>query len=207
MLDTLRRIVESINVARDLNEALHLIVTEVKAALHTDVCSVYMIDSARGDHVLMATDGLRSGAVGAVRLKIGQGLIGLVASRAEPVNVDDAPAHPAFRYIAATGEAPFHGFVGVPILRRRKVLGVLAAQQREQRKYSDDEEAFLVTLAAQLAGSITQAEIRQTLARLDDGGLMETLFLEGVSVGGSILLIALFSGIPFCRRRMFGIKG
>ena len=181
MLDTLRRIVEDINAARDLNEALHLIVTEVKSALHTDVCSVYMTDPVRGEHVLMATDGLRSGAVGTVRLKIGQGLIGLAANRAEPVNVDDAPAHPAFRYIAATGEAPFHGFVGVPILRRRKVLGVLAAQQREQRKYSADEEAFLVTLAAQLAGSITQAEIRQALARLDDGELTETLFLEGVS--------------------------
>ena len=129
----------------------------------------------------MATDGLRPGAIGKVRLKINQGLIGLVAGRAEPINVDDAPAHPAFRYIPATGEAPFHGFVGVPILRRRKVLGVLAAQQREQRKYSDDEEAFLVTLAAQLAGSITQAEIRQTLARLDDGELSETLFLEGIS--------------------------
>lgn len=37
--------------------------------------------------------------------------------------------------------------------------------------------------------------------------LWTLLFLEGVSVGGSILLIALFSGIPFCRRRMFGIKG
>jgi len=181
MLDTLRRIVEDINATRDLGEALHLIVTEVKAALHTDVCSVYMTDPVRNEHVLMATDGLRPGAVGKVRLKINQGLIGLVAGRAEPVNVDDAPAHPAFRYIPATGEAPFHGFVGVPILRRRKVLGVLAAQQREQRKYSADEEAFLVTLAAQLAGSITQAEIRQTLARLDDGELAETLFLEGVS--------------------------
>ena len=124
MLDTLRRIVEDINATRDLSEALHLIVTEVKSALHTDVCSVYMTDPVRNEHVLMATDGLRPGAVGKVRLKINQGLIGLVASRAEPVNVDDAPAHPAFRYIPATGEAPFHGFVGVPILRRRKVLNV-----------------------------------------------------------------------------------
>lgn len=64
-----------------------------------------MTDPVRGEHVLMATDGLRSGAVGTVRLKIGQGLIGLAANRAEPVIVDDAPAHPAFRYIAATGEA------------------------------------------------------------------------------------------------------
>ncbi len=184
MLDILRRIIQDINATRDLNEALGLIVTEVKAAIHTDVCSVYMSDYDRGEHVLMATDGLRPGAVGKVRLKLGQGLIGLAASRAEPVNVENAPAHPAFRYIAATGEAPFHGFIGVPIIRRRKVLGVLAAQQREQRKYTADEEAFLVTLAAQLAGCINQAEIRQALDRLDrlDGdALAGTLFLEGVA--------------------------
>ncbi|MDG4551226.1 MAG: phosphoenolpyruvate--protein phosphotransferase [Candidatus Contendobacter sp.] len=182
MLDILRRIIQDINAARDLNEALGVIVAEVKTAIHTDVCSVYMTDAVRGEHVLMATDGLRPGAVGKVRLKLGQGLVGLAASRAEPVNVDDAPAHPAFRYVAATGEAPFHGFIGVPIIRRRKVLGVLAAQQRERRKYTADEESFLVTLAAQLAGCINQAEIRQALDRLNGGdALADTLFLEGVA--------------------------
>ncbi len=188
MLDTLRRIVQDINATRDLNEALHLIVAEVKAAIHTDVCSVYMSDHLRGEHVLMATDGLRPGAVGKVRLKFGQGLTGLTASRAEPVNVENAPAHPAFRYIAATGEAPFHGFLGVPIIRRRKVLGVLVVQQREQRKYTADEESFVVTLAAQLAGCINQAEIRQALERLDDDALSDTLFLEGVASARGLAL-------------------
>lgn len=181
MLDTLRRIVQDINATRNLGEALTLIVAEVKAAIHTDVCSVYMTDYNRREHVLMATDGLRPGAVGKVRLKFGQGLTGLAASRAEPINVENAPAHPAFRYIAATGEAPFHGFIGVPIIRRRRVLGVLVAQQREQRKYTADEESFLVTLAAQLAGCINQAEIRQALERLGDDALSGTLFLEGVA--------------------------
>ena len=181
MLDILRRIIQDINAAQNLHEALSVIVVEVKAALHTDVCSVYMTDPVRGEHVLMASDGLRPGAVGKVRLKLGQGLTGLVASRAEPVNVDDAPAHPAFIYVPAAGEAPFHGFIGVPIIRRRKVLGVLVAQQREQRKYTADEEAFLVTLAAQLAGCINQAEIRQALDRLNGDTLTDTLFLEGVA--------------------------
>ncbi len=188
MLDTLRRIVQDINATRDLSEALNLIVAEVKAAIHTDVCSVYMTDIGRDEHVLMATDGLRPGAVGKVRLKLGQGLVGLAATRAESVNVDNAPAHPAFRYIAATGEAPFHGFIGVPIIRRRKVLGVLVAQRREQRKYTADEESFLVTLAAQLAGCITQAEIRQGLDRLDSDVLSGTLFLGGVASARGIAI-------------------
>lgn len=183
ILDILRRVVQGINAAQDLHEALALVVVEVKAAIDTDVCSVYMTDPVRGEHVLLATDGLRAGAVGKVRLKLGQGLTGLAASRAEPINVEDAPAHPAFRYVAAAGEAPFHGFIGVPIIRRRKVLGVLVAQQRDQRKYTADEESFLVTLAAQLAGCINQAEIRQALDRLnsDNDELAGALFLEGIA--------------------------
>ncbi|MBK7543936.1 MAG: phosphoenolpyruvate--protein phosphotransferase [Candidatus Competibacteraceae bacterium] len=188
MLDTLRRIVQDINATRDLSEALNLTVTQVKAAIHTDVCSVYISDHARREHVLMATDGLRPSAIGKVRLKFEQGLTGLAASRAEPVNIENAPAHPAFRYIAATGEAPFHGFIGVPIIRRRRVLGVLVAQQREQRKYTSDEESFLMALAAQLAGCINQAEIRQALERCDGDALSSTLFLEGTASARGLAL-------------------
>jgi biopolymer transport protein ExbB/TolQ len=151
MLDTLRRIVEDINAARDLNEALHLIVTEVKSALHTDVCSVYMTDPVRGEHVLMATDGLRSGAVGTVRLKIGQGLIGLAASRAEPVNVDDAPAHPAFRYIAETAvEAGDHheGALTENIDRNTWVGMSVQRSVEEVQSRLQDGLAFLATVGS-----------------------------------------------------------
>lgn len=181
MLDILRRIVHEVNAAGDLDEALELIVERVKSAMHADVCSVYLTDPVTGEHVLMATDGLRPGAVGKVRLASGQGLTGLVASRAEPVNIENAPEHPNFQFIAVTGEAPFHGYLGVPIIRRRKTLGVLVVQQRAERKYTSDEESFLATLAAQLASSISQAEIRQRLDRLDEGGAGSTLFLEGVA--------------------------
>lgn len=181
MLDSLRRIVQEVNSAHNLDEALALIVKRVKAAMRADVCSVYMTDYSRGEHVLMATEGLRSGAVGQVRLRLRQGLTGLAASRAEPVNVENAPDHPAFSRVAAIDETPFHGFLGVPIIRRRRNLGVLVVQQRLQRKFTEDEESFLVTLAAQLASSISQAEIRQALDRLDKNALAGTLFLEGVA--------------------------
>ncbi len=181
MLDSLRRIVHEVNAAHNLDEALTLIVERVKAAMHADVCSVYLTDPETGEHVLMETDGLRPSAVGRVRLQPNQGLVGLVAHRAEPVNLENAPEHPQFQFIAATGEAPYHGFLGVPIIRRGETLGVLVVQQRLQRRYIGDEEAFLATLAAQLAVSISMAEVRQRLERLDTGALKGTLFLEGVA--------------------------
>ncbi|MEE4376615.1 MAG: phosphoenolpyruvate--protein phosphotransferase [Candidatus Competibacteraceae bacterium] len=181
MLHLLRRIVQEVDSTRDLDDALTLIVKRVKAAVQADVCSVYMTDYERHEHVLVATDGLSAEAVGEVRLKFGQGLVGLAASRAEPVNVQNAPMHSYFHYVPITGESCFHGFLGVPIIRRRKLLGVLVVQQRLERKYTQEEESFIVTLAAQLAGSLSQAEIRQALGRLDRDMLTGTLFLEGIA--------------------------
>lgn len=158
MLEVLHRIVQEVNAARDLQQALTIIVRRVKQAMAVDVCSVYLTDLKRQQHVLMATDGLNPDAVGKVALRVSEGLISVVSERAEPLNLDDAPSHPRYRFVAETGEERFHGFLGVPIIQHRKVLGVLVARQRERRKFDDNEVAFLVTLAAQLAGAISHAE-------------------------------------------------
>ena len=181
MLEPLARIVQEVNSAHDLDDALALIVRRVKSVIKADVCSVYMTDDARKEHVLVATDGLPQEIVGNVRLALGQGLTGLAAIRAEPVNVEDALTHANFRYVAVVDETAFHGFLGVPIVRRRETFGVLVVQQRLRRKYTLEEESFMVTLAAQLAGSLTQAKIHENLNRLDRNTLDGTLFLEGVT--------------------------
>ncbi len=157
MLDTLRRIVQEVNGAPDLQSALNIIVVRVKTSVDVDVASVYLLDAATRDFVLRATEGLRKDAIGKVRLGYHEGLVGMVCEREEPVNIEDAPSHPRYRFISETGENPYHGFLGVPIIQHGKVLGVLVVRQRETRKFRDDEEAFLVTLAAQLAGAIIHA--------------------------------------------------
>ncbi|MCG7961329.1 MAG: GAF domain-containing protein, partial [Candidatus Thiodiazotropha taylori] len=158
MLETLHRIVKEVNAASDLEQALAIIVQDVKQAIQADVCSVYLTDFERRDHVLKATDGLLPEAVDKVRLPYHRGLIGLVCERAEPVNLADAPNHKRYLFTHETGETSYKGFLGVPIIQNRKVLGVLVARQIEQRSFEDNEVTFLFTLAAQLAGAITHAQ-------------------------------------------------
>jgi phosphotransferase system enzyme I (PtsP) len=157
MLDTLRRIVQEVNGAPDLQGALDIIVERVKSLVEVDVASVYLLDAEHGQFVLSATQGLRKDAVGKTQLRLGEGLVGMVSEREEPVNLEDAPSHPRYRFVSETGEDPYHGFLGVPIIQHGKVLGVLVVRQRKVGKFGEDEESFLVTLAAQLAGAITHA--------------------------------------------------
>jgi len=125
--------------------------------MHTDVCSVYLIEPATRTLVLSATEGLNPAAIGKVRLEVEQGLVGLVATSSEPINVRDAARHPRFKLIPQCEEAPYHGFLGVPVIHRGATLGVIVVQQAKVRRYRDTDVAFLVTLAAQLAGVITLA--------------------------------------------------
>ncbi|MCG7873380.1 MAG: phosphoenolpyruvate--protein phosphotransferase [Candidatus Thiodiazotropha lotti] len=168
MLETLHRIVKEVNAASDLEQALAIIVQEVKQAIQADVCSVYLTDFERRDHVLKATDGLYPQAVDKVRLPYHRGLIGLVCERAEPVNLADAPNHKRYLFTHETGETSYKGFLGVPIIQNRKVLGVLVARQIDQRSFEDNEVTFLFTLAAQLAGAITHAQASGNLDTQSD---------------------------------------
>ena len=105
MLDTLRRIVQDVNNAKDLEQALQLIVNRVKEAMGVDLCSVYLTDSLRQQHVLMATNGLNPEAVREVRLGFGEGLIGLVGKKEEVVNLADGASHPNYKFIPQRSSA------------------------------------------------------------------------------------------------------
>lgn len=165
MLEVLRRIILEVNGARNLDAALSTMVRRIRKAMRTDVCSFYLFDAELDRLVLMETIGLRTQAVGHVSLSVGEGLVGLVAQREEPINLEDARAHRYFRYFEATGEERYSSFLGVPIIHQRRMLGVLVVQQSDKRRYDEADEAFLVTMAAQLAGVLAHALATGSLTR------------------------------------------
>jgi len=158
MLDILRRIVQEVNLAQNLDQALNVIVKRVKNVMAVDVCSVFLTNEDDNEYVLMATDGLNPAAVGKVRMNDEVGLVSLVGKRAEPINLADAAKNPRYQHFPEVSEEGFHGFLGVPIIHQRKILGVLVIQSSEVQKFSEENETFLITVAAQLSGAIVHAE-------------------------------------------------
>ncbi|HHJ20986.1 MAG TPA: GAF domain-containing protein, partial [Gammaproteobacteria bacterium] len=159
MLNILRRIVQEVSSAENLDQSLKLVVSLLKQAMHVDVCSIYLILPETSRLTLVATDGLHAGSIGQVSMGANEGLVGLVAKGSEPLNVCDAPNHPAFKAFPDTGEEHFKQFLGVPILHHRRSLGVLVTQQEGDCTFEDDYVALMVTLAAQLGGVIRSAEV------------------------------------------------
>ena len=196
MLNTLRKIVQEVNSAKDLKSALGIIVQRVKEAMGSQVCSVYLLDLETNRFVLMATEGLNKRSIGKVSMAPNEGLVGLVGTREEPLNLENAAGHPRYRYFAETGEERYASFLGTPIIHHRRVVGVLVIQQKERRQFDEGEEAFLVTMSAQLAGVIAHAEATGSIRGLgrQGKGIQEARFVgvpgsPGAAVGTAVVML------------------
>jgi len=166
VLTILRRIVQEVSDAQDLGEALNILVQGIAKAIDTEAASLFLIDNARAEYVLMATTGLNPKAVGKLRFGLHQGLVGLVGRREEPINLPNAPLHPDFLHLPQAQEESFNAFLGVPVIHHRRLYGVLVVQQKQTRSFDESEEAFLVTLAVQVGGIIAEAQASGAISRL-----------------------------------------
>ena len=167
MLKILRQITQEVNAAPNLEEALTLVVKRLCEALPADACSIFICDDVHGEYVLMATQGLNSKQVNEARLKFGEGLIGLIGEREEPINLANAHLHPSFKCCPELIEEEYHSFLGIPIIEQGALLGVLMIQQRESRHFAEEEEAFCVTVAIHLAAEIAHARAKGALEKLE----------------------------------------
>ena len=188
----LRRLRELMAEALDPQARLDRIVREIAMNMVAEVCSLYVL---RADSVLelYATEGLNPGAVHLAQLRLGQGLVGTIAASARALNLSDAQNHPAFAYLPETGEEIYNSFMGVPVLRAGRTLGVLVVQNKTMRTYRDDEVEALETIAMVIAEMIATGD----LARLSRPGMELDMsrpasftglsFNEGVGLGHVVL--------------------
>ena len=169
-------------------ERLDRIVRIVAAEMVAEVCSAYVM---RAGEVLelFATEGLRPEAVHRTRLRIGEGLVGVIAATARPLALADAQSHPDFAYRPETGEDIYHSLMGVPILRGGRVLGVLVVQNRSLRHYTEDEIEVLQTIAMVVAELAATGELVNPLeiAQSRGGGLLP-LRLVGIRLNPGLAI-------------------
>jgi phosphotransferase system, enzyme I, PtsP len=156
---------------------LNQVVNIIGEALSSEVCSIYLLRD--GVLELYATRGLNQDAVHVTKLASGEGLVGIIAENVETLNLDEAAAHPAFRYMPETGEERFHSFAGVPIVRAERAVGVMAVQHADPRKYAEVEIEALQTVAMVLSELIANA------------GLIDEHATAGSALSGTVVLTGL----------------
>ena len=166
---------------------LNHVVNIIGEALDSEVCSIYLLRD--GALELFATRGLNEEAVHVTRLGYGEGLVGTIAENVETLNLDEAAAHPNFRYMPETGEERFHSFAGVPIVRSESAVGVVCVQHMEPRRYAEVEIEALQTVAMVLSELIANADL------IDDP------YAAGQQETGTLML----AGLPLVKGMAAGV--
>ena len=154
----LRQIREALAGGGPAQARLDMVVRIIALSMVAEVCSIYL-RRANGEMELFATEGLDPGAVHVTRMKPGEGLVGEIMRLGRPLNLADAPEHPAFSYRPETGEDPYHAFLGVPLLRGGRAIGVLVVQNRTARVYTEDEVEDLQIIAMVLSEMVASGEL------------------------------------------------
>ncbi len=188
----LRKLREIMETGDSAQARLDRLVAMIATTMVADVCSIYL---ARGGvHELFATEGLDRRAVHRTRLKLGEGLVGLVAETATPLNLADASHHERFSYRPETGEEAYSSFLGVPILRSSRTFGVLVVQNRVARFYGAEEVEALQHIAMLMAEMVASgafgglSEIAEVEARPSKPELLKgRSFSEGLAIGVAVL--------------------
>jgi phosphotransferase system, enzyme I, PtsP len=190
VISALRRIVHEMDLVTDLSAALDVIVKYLCDELGVDASAIFLVDEERVEYVLIASAGFSPSLTEKYRVKLGEGIIGLVGEREEPINLADATQDPD---IAKIGDNQYHGFLGIPILYQGHLLGVLIVQQRTQQAFTPEATALFITLTVQLASDIADACAKgglQTVIKTKGRKIKELSGIPsapGVAIGKSVL--------------------
>ncbi len=183
----LRRLREVMAEQVSAQDRLDKIVVLIAANMVAEVCSVYVL-RVDGTLELYATEGLNREAVHQTVLRTDEGLVGLVASEANAINLSEAHTHPAFAYRPETGEEIYHSFLGVPVLRAGNTLGVLVVQNRARRTYSEEEVEALQTTAMVVAEMVASGELSSIAKPGAEPAVRRPLNLKGTALNDGLAL-------------------
>ncbi|MEN6376265.1 MAG: phosphoenolpyruvate--protein phosphotransferase [Smithella sp.] len=165
---------------------LNNIVVMVAKHMQADVCSIYIHDDVKGKLVLRANTGFQQHVVGEISLKPGEGIVGTVFEKNEPVCISDGFTHPNFRYFKGTGEERYKAFLAVPIVSGENPVGVLTLQRQENNRFENSDIKALQIIASQLATVFESIKMIISLQRTAPGEVLrgkkeqlDRVFLKG----------------------------
>jgi serine phosphatase RsbU (regulator of sigma subunit)/anti-sigma regulatory factor (Ser/Thr protein kinase) len=136
----------------DTNDLLIELLDRLRETLKVDTAAVLMMDESESYLVATAARGIEEEARQGVRIPIGQGFAGRIASERSPHTIEQVDAHnvlsPALRNKGITS------LMGVPLVSLGVVIGVLHVGTLKTRRFTDEDVELLQAVGDQMALAI-----------------------------------------------------
>ncbi len=158
-LSTLAEVSETVTSPLYLEEILRLIVEMAARMLDAKTCSLMLIDEETGDLIITAAQSAGTAYLSRPRLKVGEGIAGLVAREGKPITVADVQLEPRFLAKEMAAHEGLRALLSVPLVVRDRVIGVFNCYKSRPHQFADSEIKVLTTLANQTALAIENANL------------------------------------------------
>lgn len=199
-LSTLEDISNLILQSHNLDETLNNVVTLVARRMGSEVCSIYLLDDTGQTLWLRASQGLTQGAVGRVKMELGEGLSTMAIEHGHPVSIIDPEDHPRYLYFHETGEERFHSFLAIPLFDRRTPIGVITLQSTKKRAFSPTEISTLSTIGFQISAVVINAKLLNSIKNKNEPHINTTIdenieeSMAAVALRGTVAYPGVVSG-------------
>ena len=158
-LSALAEVSETVTSPRYLDEVLEVVVEMAARVMNARLCSLMLLDEASGELILRATQHLSPIYRGKPPLKVGEGIVGVVAQTGQPATVLDVTADTRYRHAAVARQEGLCSLLCVPLVVRERVIGVFNCYTAQPHRFSEDEITLFSTLANQTALAIENARL------------------------------------------------
>jgi signal transduction protein with GAF and PtsI domain len=158
-LSTLAEVSETVTSPLYLEEVLRLIVEMAARTMGAKTCALLLVDEETKDLVLTAAHGAGAHYGTGERLKVGDGITGLVAREGKTIAVTDVQADPRYRAPEMAASEGLRALLSVPLAVRERVIGVFNCYLDRPHRFSDAEIKLFTTLANQTALAIENANL------------------------------------------------
>jgi PAS domain S-box-containing protein len=159
-------------VGRDISETLQLdvilerIAAYAKNLLRARTCAVYLPDTEASRLRAIASLGPSAEEIKLAPVRLGEGVLGDIAVRRVGEIINNIGEDPRAINIPGTEEIPIEHLMGVPVLSKDQLTGLIAVWRiGAGAEFSDGELGFLSSLAGQVAVAIENARLFEDLQR------------------------------------------
>jgi signal transduction histidine kinase len=164
-LDRYQRLLElSRDVAStlDLSKLLDRIVDAAADLCGAQAASILLYDSAKDELYFEAATNLETPLMRGLVVPVDSSIAGWILKSRQPLIISEAQTDPRhFGEIGQTTQVQTDSLLGVPLISREKVIGVLEAINKHQGDFNEKDQELLVALAAQATIAIENARLFQ----------------------------------------------
>ena len=158
-IKALSEISKAISSAHYLEDVLGLVVTVTANVMDSKICSLWLLDENNKSLSIEATQSISEEYLKERVLRLGEGVVGLVAQEKKPMRVDNVLEDQRFKEKELARKEGLCSLLSVPMVVRGKVIGVINCYTSYPHHFTDTEEAVLTTVANQAAICIENTEL------------------------------------------------